>query len=134
MYVVPPLSIILMVFQILKKIVQILAEGKEYLNKSFAYLLMIDSFLITTTICQIYYWTTGKIVNGHFIRDRETYVIYFITLSIIQLFLYAVADEMISFTTARKNFHLIWHSFLALLRFLLMPSLAFLCFFLLLRF
>ena len=56
------------------------------------------------------------------------------TFSIIQLFLYAVADEMISFTTARKNFHLIWHSFLALLRFLLLPSLVFLCFFLLLRF
>ena len=73
-------------------------------------------------------------MNGHFIRDRESLFIYFITFSILQLFLYGVADEMIAFTTARKNFHLIWQSFLALLKFLLLPSLVFLCLFLILRF
>ena len=58
----------------------------------------------------------------------------FMTFSIMQLFANAVSDEMIYFASARKNFHVIWSSFLALLRFFLLPAMMLLCLFLIMRF
>ena len=82
--IVPILTIIFSVIFIFKEIFQMVNESLDYLN----FENLADSTVcILVTICQFYYWRTGKRVNGYYITEQKSNFEYFLLPMIVLLHL-----------------------------------------------
>ena len=66
----PILSITFLFFNVIKEIVQIRTEGRDYI-RDFE---NVGDFIacILVSVCQFYYFFTGKRVNGYFIPENDS--------------------------------------------------------------
>ena len=82
---VPVLTLIFLLVIILKEIIQIFIEKKEYFYDIYNYGDLIVCVLVS--ICLYYYWCTGKLVNGYFFADDGSLFEVFLLPTILILHL-----------------------------------------------
>ena len=90
-FLIPLLTVTLLVVNIFKEIFQIINEGKEYfIDKEYSINFENLGDLIVyvlVSICQLYYFGTGKLVKGYFFPDDGSYFENFLLLTILALHL-----------------------------------------------
>ena len=96
---VPALSVICLLVIVLKEIVQIITEKKEYFTDIYNYADFIVCILVI--ICQYYYFNTGEIVNGYFFPGNDSLFELFLLPTILVLHLNLILQHMIAFRIIR---------------------------------
>ena len=81
----PSLSMIFLAVYILKEIMQLVTERKDYLTDFFNISDLICCVLVS--ICQFYYWRTGRLVNGFFFPEEDSYFEEFLLPAVLVLHL-----------------------------------------------
>ena len=76
-------------------------ERKEYFL-GFENLLDLAT-IIMVIICQFYFYTTGKLENGYFIPDDDSYFEQFLLLTTLALHLNLILQYMIALDFTRKH-------------------------------
>ena len=91
---IPILSVVLLALNILKEILQMITEGKQYFIYTEGKQLFISAENIAdliaytlVSICQCYYFFTGQIVNGYFFPDNGSHFEEFLLPAIMILHL-----------------------------------------------
>ena len=74
-------------------------EGDDFLNFENILDLMVQLLVI---ICQFFYWTTGKVVNGYFFPDDESYFEGFLFFMILALHMNLILQYSIAFSITRR--------------------------------
>ena len=111
------MSIILLVINILIEIFQVMTEGKDYffsLEKDyfFSFENIIDlTVYVLVTICQFYYFGTGKVVNGYYFSDDDSYFQGFLFFTILTLHLNLILQYTIAFSVTRRYVIMIIQTF-----------------------
>ena len=75
-------------------------ELKEYFSDYYNCSDLIVCVLVS--ICQYYYWATGKIVNGYFFPEDDSYFEVFLLPTILALHLNLILQHMIAFEIIRR--------------------------------
>ena len=57
---------------------------------------------LLVTICQFYYWTTGKVVNGYFFPDDDSYFEGFLFFMILALHMNLILQYSVAFAITRR--------------------------------
>lgn len=81
-------------------------EGKEYLINS-EYSIQFENIgdllaYVLVTICQFYYFGTGKIVNGYFFPDKDSHFEEFFLPTILVLHLNLIVQHLVAFKITRQ--------------------------------
>ena len=112
---VPYLTIIFLVINVLKEIFQMVTERANYLTQ---YENIIDlTVYIFVSICQYFYWFKGEVVNGYFfpyecssldesvmlVTEKCSYYEEFLLLMILSLHLNLILQHMIALDVTRKH-------------------------------
>ena len=102
------MTIALLVVKILFEIFQVVTEGKNYLFDlekdfvlNFENILDLIGYLLVT-ICQFYYWTSGKVVNGYYSPNYYSYFEGYFFFMILALHLNLILQYSIAFSITRR--------------------------------
>ena len=103
---IPILSVTLLVVNILKEIFQMINEGKGYfIDEELSIQFENVGDLIAyglISVCQVYYFGTGRIINGYFFPDYESFFEDFLLLAILALHLNLILQHMIALKITRR--------------------------------
>ena len=94
---IPLLTLILLVIHIVKEIIQIVAEGKEYI-KSVANLADLVAYILVI-ICQCYYWNTGSNQYGYFVPEPDSNLQWFLLPMILMLHMILILQHLVAFSS-----------------------------------
>ena len=96
----PTLTATILILNLLKEIFQMVTECKDYF-RSFENVGDLIVFVLVA-VCQYYYYSTGKIINGYYFPDTESYFEEYLLFTILMLHLNLILQHMIAFEVKRK--------------------------------
>ena len=85
-----------------------MTEGKNYLfNLKRDFVLNFENILdligyLLVTICQFYYWTSGKVVNGYYFANYDSYFEGYFFFMILALHFNLILQYSIAFSITRR--------------------------------